>query len=118
MTELMQKRLDYHVPAREGKAFRVSEGELVKIIDLRGGQAVDLFAFNVENVKEYLSAEHTRPSISRLFPKEGEAFYTQERRAILTLVEDHNPRNSRLIIRVVQSQPVPGAGGGGVARQL
>ena len=91
MTELAQKRLDYHVPAREGKAFRVSEGELVKVIDSRGGQAVDLFAFNVENVKEYLSAEHTRPSISRLFPKEGDAFYTQERRPILTLVEDHSP---------------------------
>ena len=38
MTDLTQKRLDYHVPAREGKAFRVSEGELVKIIDLRVGR--------------------------------------------------------------------------------
>ena len=91
MTELQNKRLDYHVPAREGKAFRVSKGELIKVIDLRGGQAVDLFAFNVDNIKEYLSAHHTRPSIERLFPIEGEAFYTQERRPILTLIEDHTP---------------------------
>ena len=45
----------------------------------------------MENIKEYLSAEHTRPSIERLFPKEGEAFYTQERRPIITLLEDHTP---------------------------
>ena len=65
----MQKRVDYHVPAREGKAFRVSKGERVKVIDLRGGQAANLFAYNVDNGKEYLSAEHTRPSANpRSYP--------------------------------------------------
>jgi uncharacterized protein YcgI (DUF1989 family) len=91
MTELSKIRLDHDVPARTGRAFRVSEGELIKVIDSEGGQAVDFFAFNVENVREYLSAEHTRPSINRLFPIEGEGFYTQERRPIMTLVEDHSP---------------------------
>ena len=52
MTELQNKRLDYHMPAREEKAFRVSQGQLIKVIDLRGGQAVDLFAFNADNVVE------------------------------------------------------------------
>ncbi|MCH8088477.1 MAG: urea carboxylase-associated family protein [Chloroflexi bacterium] len=91
MAELSNKRLEYDVPARMGKAFRVSKGELIKVIDVKGGQAADFFAFNVDNIKEYLSAEHTRPSISRLFPLEGEGFYTQERRPIMTLVVDHTP---------------------------
>ncbi|MFQ5874833.1 MAG: DUF1989 domain-containing protein, partial [Dehalococcoidia bacterium] len=72
-------------------AFKVSKGELVKVIDVQGGQCVDFFAFNADDVKEYLSAEHTRPTIERLFPKEGEGFYTQKRRSIVTLVEDHSP---------------------------
>lgn len=91
MTELRQKRLEYDVLAREGKAFKVSKGELIKIIDVKGGQAVDLFAYDVDNIKEYISAEHTRPSINSLFPKEGEAFFTRQRRPIMTLVEDHSP---------------------------
>ena len=91
MVKLTKKRLDYLVPARTGTAFKVSKGELIKVIGIKGGQAVDFFAYNVSNIKEYLSAEHTRPSISRLFPKVGQAFYTQERRPIMTLVEDHSP---------------------------
>ena len=91
MTQLSNKRLEYDVPARAGKAFRVAKGELIKVIDVKGGQAVDFFAFYAEDLKEYISAEHTRPSIGRLFPKEGEAFYTRQRRPIMTLVEDHSP---------------------------
>ena len=48
MTELSSKRLEYDVPARMGKAFRVSKGELIKVIDVKGGQAADFFAFNVD----------------------------------------------------------------------
>ena len=91
MTQLSNMRLEYDVPARTGKAFRVSEGELIKVIDIKGGQAVDFFAFDARDVKEYISAEHTRPSIGRIFPKEGEAFYTRQRRPIMTLAEDHSP---------------------------
>lgn len=91
MAELSNKRLQEEVLAQKGKAFTVGKGELIKVIDVYGGQAADFFAFALENIKEYLSAEHTRPSIERLFPKEGEAFYTQERRPIISLIEDHTP---------------------------
>ncbi|MEE9324597.1 MAG: urea carboxylase-associated family protein [Dehalococcoidia bacterium] len=91
MGELSQKRLESDVPPRAGKAFRVSAGELIKVIDVKGQQAVDFFAFSTQDIKEYLSAEHTRPSIGRLFPRQGEAFYTQKRRPIVALVEDASP---------------------------
>jgi uncharacterized protein YcgI (DUF1989 family) len=74
MTQLSNKRLEYDVPARAGKAFRVAKGELIKVIDVKGGQAVDFFAFYAEDLKEYISAEHTRPSIGRLFPKGRRSF--------------------------------------------
>jgi len=46
MGELSQKRLEFDVPPRSGKAFRVSAGELIKVIDVKGQQAVDFFAFS------------------------------------------------------------------------
>jgi uncharacterized protein YcgI (DUF1989 family) len=61
------------------------------VVDVEGGQVVDLFAFNADDVSEFASAEHTRVEIARLFPRVGEAFTTSRRRPILTLVEDTSP---------------------------
>jgi uncharacterized protein YcgI (DUF1989 family) len=58
------------------------------VIDLEGGQVVDLFAFSADDVSEYQSAEHTRVHVKRLFPKIGEQFVTNRRRPILTFEED------------------------------
>lgn len=79
------------VPAREARAIRVAAGERFRVIDLEGGQVVDLFAFSATDVDEYASAAHTRVAIDRLFPRPGEAFVTNLRRPILTLVEDRSP---------------------------
>jgi hypothetical protein len=79
------------VPASEGRAVRLEEGTYVRIIDPEGQQIADTFAYNVDDVEEYHSAHHTRAVLSRLFPRVGEAFYTNHRRPILTLVEDNSP---------------------------
>lgn len=79
------------VPAREARAVRVSAGTRFRVVDLQGGQVVDLFAFNARDVSEYASAEHTRVEIGRLFPRPGEAFSTNRRRPILRLEEDTSP---------------------------
>jgi uncharacterized protein len=79
------------VPARSGKAFRVHTGDSIAVIDLEGGQVGDLFAFVADNPAEYLSASHTRASRQRMFPAVGEAFVTNRRRPVLTLVEDTSP---------------------------
>ena len=41
----------------------VSKGDLIRIIDLQGQQPVDFWAFNKRDIYEYLSCEHTKPSI-------------------------------------------------------
>lgn len=79
------------VPAREGRAVRLNAGQYARVVDLEGQQIADTFAYNLEDVDEYHSAQHTRAVLSRLFPKVGEAFYTNHRRPILTLVEDNSP---------------------------
>jgi uncharacterized protein YcgI (DUF1989 family) len=79
------------VPAREARAVRVDAGRRFRVVDLEGGQVVDLFAFAVDDVSEYASAEHTRTHLKRLFPKVGDQFVTNRRRPILYFQEDRSP---------------------------
>src|SRR5712692_1495904 len=79
------------VPAREARAVRVTGGQRFKVVDVEGGQVVDLFAFVADDTDEYASAEHTRVAIERLFPRVGQAFVTNRRRPILRLEEDRSP---------------------------
>ncbi|WP_084965228.1 DUF1989 domain-containing protein [Thermoactinospora rubra] len=79
------------VPAREGRALRLSAGQRVSIVDLEGGQVGDVFAFAADDVTEHLSASHTRAATNRLFPAVGQQFVTDRRRPILTLVSDTSP---------------------------
>lgn len=76
------------VPARSGRAVRVARGQYLRVTDLAGQQVGDLFAFRGT---EYLSASHTRLATGRIFPAVGEAFVTNDRRPILTLVADDSP---------------------------
>jgi uncharacterized protein len=79
------------VPAREARAVTVPAGGLFRVVDMEGGQVVDLFAFAADDVSEYASAEHTRVFIDRLFPLPGQDFVTNHRRPILRFEEDHSP---------------------------
>ncbi len=79
------------VPAGEGRAVRLPAGIAFAVVDVDGGQVGDLFAFNAADVSEYASAEHTRPSIRRLFPRPGDVVLTNLRQPILELMEDASP---------------------------
>jgi len=79
------------VPAREARAVRVRPGGRVRVVDVEGGQVVDLFAFAAGDVSEHASAEHTRIHVNRLFPRVGESFVTNRRRPILQFERDDSP---------------------------
>lgn len=81
----------FHVPARTGLGFEVKAGDLIRITDLEGAQPVDFWAFCKPEWLEFLSPEHTKPSIEKLFPRVGDSAYTNRRRAIVTVVEDNSP---------------------------
>jgi uncharacterized protein len=76
------------IPARKGKAARVRRGQRVKVINSRGQQVVDTWAFNAEDLREFMSMEHSRVAIGHIIPEIGDALVTNRRRRILTLVED------------------------------
>jgi uncharacterized protein YcgI (DUF1989 family) len=76
------------IPARQGRAVRLRKGSRVKVINTRGQQVVDTWAFAAEDLREFMSMEHSRVAIGRIIPVIGDAFVTNRRRPILTLVED------------------------------
>ena len=77
--------------ARTGTAMRVAKGEALKIVNIHGSQVVDCWAFNADDLDEWMSMPHTRNACRKLTPAVGESFVTNLRRPILTLAEDTSP---------------------------
>jgi uncharacterized protein len=76
------------IPARRGKAVRISAGQSVRVVNTFGQQVVDTWAFSSADIGEFMSMEHTRIAISRIIPLVGDALVTNRRRPILRLTED------------------------------
>ncbi len=79
------------IPARKGKAALLRKGQRVRVINTYGSQVVDTWAFNVVDLREFMSMEHSRAHLLRVIPKVGDALLTNRRRPVLTLAEDSSP---------------------------
>lgn len=82
---------DHRIKARTGKAFAVKKGDLIRLIDIDGQQPIDFWAFKKQGTAlvepcEFLSCEHTKTTIEKLFPERGDAAYTNLRRPIVAVL--------------------------------
>jgi uncharacterized protein YcgI (DUF1989 family) len=82
---------DIVVPARRGRAIRLSTGDVVTVFNREGDQVVDTWAFNAGDLTERMSMEHTHATLLKVIPAIGDTLYTNRRRPILTMVEDTSP---------------------------
>jgi uncharacterized protein len=76
------------VPPREGHAIKVLRGQTIRITTPKGAQAADFFAYNAENVGEWLSANHTWVTTFCVRPRAGDEFLSRFRRPMLRFAED------------------------------
>jgi uncharacterized protein YcgI (DUF1989 family) len=76
------------IPARRGKAARVQKGQRIKVVNTKGQQVVDTWAFNADELREFMSMEHSRVAIGRIIPAIGDSLVTNRRRLILTFLKD------------------------------
>ncbi|RFU32390.1 hypothetical protein B7463_g3948, partial [Scytalidium lignicola] len=79
------------IPARHGIAAHLKAGQTIKVINTSGTQVVDTWAFTLSpagSISTQMSMQHTRASISKIIPKEGDGLYNNERKKMLTLTED------------------------------
>ncbi len=78
------------IPARRGKAARLGSGQTVRVVNTTGQQVVDTWAFTAEDLREFMSMEHSRVAIGHIIPAVGDTLVTNRRRPILTFVEDNS----------------------------
>ena len=76
------------VPARKGKAARLDRGERLRLVNTHGRQVVDTWAFNRDDIAEFMSMEHTRAHLQKILPTTGDTLYSNRRRPMLSFVED------------------------------
>lgn len=81
----------FTVPARRGRATRLSRGQSIKVINTHGTQVVDFWAFSAEDLTEFMSMEHVRAHLTRIFPHAGDPLVTNRRRPILHFALDTSP---------------------------
>ncbi|MGE3773033.1 MAG: DUF1989 domain-containing protein [Gammaproteobacteria bacterium] len=79
------------VPGYQGRAARIPAGATLTITDLEGCQIGDLFVLAAADPSEQLSPAVTRLVNFTPFPRPGESFYSNRRRALLTLLADESP---------------------------
>jgi uncharacterized protein YcgI (DUF1989 family) len=76
------------VPAREGRGMHVRKGQRLRLTTLKGPQCADFFAFNADNITEFLSCTHTWVSTFSIVPREGDVFLSRFRRPMLKFALD------------------------------
>jgi len=86
------------VPARRGRAVRLEAGQAIRIVNTHGSQVVDTWAFNAEDMAEFMSMEHLHATLGSVFAAQGDALVTNRRRPILVLEEDTSPGRHDTVI--------------------
>src|SRR5258706_10928713 len=61
------------IKARQGKALRLRRGQKARVVNSKGQQVVDTWAFNAADLTEFMSMEHSRVAIGRIIPGTGDA---------------------------------------------
>ena len=79
------------VPGYEGRAVRLGQGSVFRVVDVEGCQIADMFILSGDNPREYFSPALTRQVIFRLTPKPGDFLYSNRRRPMLTFQVDTSP---------------------------
>ena len=92
------------IPGAQARAFELETGEQIRIVNLEGSQVVDCRAFNAASFGEFLSTEHTRSCLEKLIPQTGDALFSNQRRPILSIVEDTSPGIHDLLLSACDTE--------------
>ncbi|MGZ3217553.1 DUF1989 domain-containing protein [Paracoccus sp. T5] len=85
------------IPPRSGVAFRLSEGEILKVIDPQGTQVSDLLAFGAADVREVISNGRTFDYEETIALTTGNRLWSNRSQPMLSIVEDSVGRHDFLL---------------------
>ena len=89
-------KLSLTIPAGEGWFHEVEEGEVLRVVDLEGNQAVDTFFFNAADVTERYSAQDTIREQNSVYLTAGTRLMSNLCRPMLTITADTCGRHDTL----------------------
>ena len=98
--------------ARQGYAAFLERGTVIKIVNTHGSQVVDTWAFNADDLGEFMSMEHCRTALLKLGLSAGDTLVSNQRRPILTIVEDTTPGVHDMLIAACDKYRYAQLGGG------
>ena len=79
---------DSLVPARAPWSGHVRQGDILRLIDLEGQQAVDFLCYNADDSEERYHAPNTIKIPGNIYLNIGSVLYSVYARAMMTIVED------------------------------
>jgi uncharacterized protein len=88
--------LDHRLPAGEPWLHKLSRGQVLRIIDLEGNQAVDTIFYNADDTAESYSVTDTLQRQGNIYLSTGSTLYSNRGRAMLTIVADTCGRHDTL----------------------
>ena len=88
--------LDHHLPAGEPWLHCVAKGQILRIVDLEGNQAVDTIFYNADDTAESYSATDTLQHQGGIYLSTGSVLMSNRGRPMLTIVADTCGRHDTL----------------------
>jgi hypothetical protein len=85
------------IPAGGGGAAHIQAGASCRVVNTHGTQVVDLWAFPAFT-DEYLSMEHTREVLQKIYWVPGDTILSNTYRSVLTFVADNSPGDHDTLI--------------------
>jgi uncharacterized protein len=76
------------LPARKPWARVIKKGQILRIVDLGGNQAVDFLAYNADDPSERYSAPDTIRNQRNIFLTTGSKLYSNDGNVLMTIVND------------------------------
>jgi urea carboxylase-associated protein 1 len=88
--------VDTIVPSGEPWMGVVRAGQLLRIVDLEGNQAVDTLFYNADDVQEHYSATNTIRAQGNIYLTEGSVLLSNRNRPLMRIVSDTCGRHDTL----------------------
>jgi urea carboxylase-associated protein 1 len=88
--------LDHYLPAGEPWLHRLERGQLLRIVDLEGNQAVDTIFYNADDTAESYSVTDTLQGQGGIYLSTGSVLKSNRGRPMLTIVADTCGRHDTL----------------------
>lgn len=79
---------DEAIPARAGWSRELKQGEVLRLVDLEGKQAVDFLCYNARDHEDRYAAADTMKINGNIFIGKGTVLYSVNCNPLLTVVED------------------------------